>query len=575
MTAPLAVHVDTIVSDIPVTFAGPAGDNEATWGGAPGDVVCRIFSGCAGTRAEFLLNDTTLTVRYSGNVPLDQLWTDLANRSYDAGSAINDCWYTNVIDTSVSLDYNSLTGDYDRFCCQRAVADDDCGYYYNYYSYNRYWTDHQLPATLVVGLMVVACIVLCAICLAVRCLMQSSVRTGMATSVGLVQAEETQADDDVADVAEEVQPARTRRGGKHGAVAASGGASQGGSRRGSSRSMRAGTMVAVSLCVAAAAWTTGGPAGCSLPSVAGQVASRPCMPVAQCVVRTKSLCDLTQAGSQYDRDDVLTWQSSIRTVASPRITLPYILRNPTFVDMSSQTATSTRDALINSTNLLAFYDDFTYTCPNQAYFDFCAGRPLQDHVVATCEATAEPNVSPRAREWLQRGLAEHASVASFGVESVSLSRFGAPLDLLRRVNEAALDEVRHADLCFALAVKFGANRTLAVPGSMDDLGSTVRIAGSLVELVRDTVRAGCIAEADAAARAVETVRRLEAEDRADATAVDADVLAAWRIIASDESRHAQLAWDTVKWAVSQCGDECKRVADDELRAAGKQWPADQ
>jgi hypothetical protein len=245
----------------------------------------------------------------------------------------------------------------------------------------------------------------------------------------------------------------------------------------------------------------------------------------------------------------------VETVASERVTHPYIVERPGRVDASAPTLTNGHSVF--SGNLLGFLDDFSYDCAS--FYSGC-GRPLQDGIVASCAATTATNLSSDAVDWLRRGLAEHASVASFGVESVSLSKYGAPLDLLRRVHEAALDEVHHAELCFQLAVKFGADPELARPGDMDHLGPTVRVATSLQDLVRQTVRAGCVAEADAARRAVKTVAALEAAG----DLVDEDVLAAWRVIAFDETRHAELAWDTVRWAVSVCGEECQRIVDAEV-----------
>ncbi|MFZ5897429.1 MAG: hypothetical protein ACOY0T_40625 [Myxococcota bacterium] len=54
-------------------------------------------------------------------------------------------------------------------------------------------------------------------------------------------------------------------------------------------------------------------------------------------------------------------------------------------------------------------------------------------------------------EWARAACFEHASIASFNRFSLELLALGAPGDLVERANRAALDEVRHARLCFALA----------------------------------------------------------------------------------------------------------------------------
>ena len=69
----------------------------------------------------------------------------------------------------------------------------------------------------------------------------------------------------------------------------------------------------------------------------------------------------------------------------------------------------------------------------------------------------EPRVSPltlsdadsvQARKWLAAALAEHASVASFSKFALELLAVGAPASLLQRAHQAALDEIRHAQLSF-------------------------------------------------------------------------------------------------------------------------------
>src|SRR6185437_10815965 len=56
-----------------------------------------------------------------------------------------------------------------------------------------------------------------------------------------------------------------------------------------------------------------------------------------------------------------------------------------------------------------------------------------------------------AETWTVLALLEHASVASFARVSLQLLAVGAPGDLVGATHQAALDEIRHARLCFALA----------------------------------------------------------------------------------------------------------------------------
>ena len=85
-------------------------------------------------------------------------------------------------------------------------------------------------------------------------------------------------------------------------------------------------------------------------------------------------------------------------------------------------------------------------------------------------------------------------------------------------------------------------------------------AGGLVALACDTFREGCVGETIAALTALRGRRGCTAE------AADAALAA----IAADETRHAELAWATVAWAVDVGGREVAeavRAVAAELRAA--------
>lgn len=56
------------------------------------------------------------------------------------------------------------------------------------------------------------------------------------------------------------------------------------------------------------------------------------------------------------------------------------------------------------------------------------------------------------KAWTTAARAEHASVASFARFTLQLLHLGAPADLVADAQQAALDEVRHARLCFGVAV---------------------------------------------------------------------------------------------------------------------------
>jgi hypothetical protein len=166
----------------------------------------------------------------------------------------------------------------------------------------------------------------------------------------------------------------------------------------------------------------------------------------------------------------------------------------------------------------------------------------------------------RARHWARAAQFEHASVASFAQFSLQLLALGAPADLVARSHRAALDEIEHARLSFALAAAYGHEDV--GPGSLPHVAPAFDVTP--VEVLRSTLRDGCVAETRAALQA----RR----DLADArTPAEREALVR---IADDEERHAELAFATLAWLVAAFGTpvrdalahELERMADTDPHA---------
>jgi hypothetical protein len=150
-----------------------------------------------------------------------------------------------------------------------------------------------------------------------------------------------------------------------------------------------------------------------------------------------------------------------------------------------------------------------------------------------------------AESWLRDGLEEHASVAAFARFTMHLLSVGAPPDLVARSQRASLDEIEHARSCFALAERYG-KRTRG-PSSLivhDAMSPT-----SLAEIAALTAEEGCVGETLGAVLAAEQL----------AVATDPETWKILRRIASDEARHAELAWRFTKWAAVKGGSEVKRA----------------
>jgi hypothetical protein len=195
-----------------------------------------------------------------------------------------------------------------------------------------------------------------------------------------------------------------------------------------------------------------------------------------------------------------------------------------------------------------------YSIPVRFQIHSIPGRALRidgvPHVAAVARregwsAAIAPNLELdpvlRARladAWLGIARLEHASIAAFASLAVRLVAAGAPVDLLAQTHAAALDEVRHAQLAFALASAYAG--TAFGPGAFE-AATRAATDGDLRSLALETFTDGCIGETAAAYHA----------ELAAAAACDPEVAQALAQIAEDEARHGALAWAIVAWCVRE------------------------
>jgi hypothetical protein len=142
-----------------------------------------------------------------------------------------------------------------------------------------------------------------------------------------------------------------------------------------------------------------------------------------------------------------------------------------------------------------------------------------------------------ARHWCEAARLEHASIAAFARFTLQLLEHGAPYALVQESQRALADETEHARLCFELASRY-AGSALG-PGPLSIEGALA--PQSLDEMVQLVFHEGCIGETSAALQASEAL----------ALATDGDVRRVLARIAEDESRHAELAWRFVAWALER------------------------
>lgn len=197
-------------------------------------------------------------------------------------------------------------------------------------------------------------------------------------------------------------------------------------------------------------------------------------------------------------------------------------------------------------------DGHAVLAPTLRRTDWLAERAAADEARLHAPTRAALHAS-----WLRDAQMEHASIASFARFTLELLGLGAPAALVEDAQRAALDEVEHARLCFALAARFGGAPVGPAPLAIAGAERAVELA----ECVAAAVHEGCIGE---------TIAALVAREQL-ALAVDAEVRRALGRIAADEERHATLAYRFVRWGIEIGGapvrEAAQRAFDEGMRAA--------
>jgi hypothetical protein len=192
---------------------------------------------------------------------------------------------------------------------------------------------------------------------------------------------------------------------------------------------------------------------------------------------------------------------------------------------------------------------------------FSRGRQLRRHgevllpPVTHGDAWTRPDLAPRvdpavraalAAQWRENGRTEHASVAAFARLTLDLMALGAPPALVASANRDALDEIRHAELCFGLARALDGR--LESPGLFPEAARARTLPAlrtlALALLAVDSLVDGALHEGVSARIAARLARCCE----------DPAIRAVLREIAADEGRHAAHGWDVVEWCLAEGGE---------------------
>lgn len=161
------------------------------------------------------------------------------------------------------------------------------------------------------------------------------------------------------------------------------------------------------------------------------------------------------------------------------------------------------------------------------------------------------------RLWGHDAIKEHGSVPAFAQVTWDLAALGAPAALLVRCNASALQEIDHAERCFAVTETY-LGRTIEVgpiAAATRGLGRRRGLRRCAIRVAIETLEDGCLIEdlnADFA-------------ERARTRATDPAMLALVDCIAREEREHAALAWDILAFCLTLHPDVAKAVR----RAVGK------
>jgi hypothetical protein len=148
-----------------------------------------------------------------------------------------------------------------------------------------------------------------------------------------------------------------------------------------------------------------------------------------------------------------------------------------------------------------------------------------------------------ADQWRENGRTEHASVAAFARLTLDLVALGAPPHLIAASQADAIDEVRHAELCFSLARSLDGRQEDPGPFPAARRARTLpptRMLG-LAVLAVDSLVDGALHEG-VSARVIAKLAK-----RSDVPAIRGML----KEIAADEGRHAAHGWDVVEWCLAE------------------------
>lgn len=147
--------------------------------------------------------------------------------------------------------------------------------------------------------------------------------------------------------------------------------------------------------------------------------------------------------------------------------------------------------------------------------------------------------------WLHDAQKEHASVPAFSRISWLLAAVGAPAELMEWSHRAALEEIDHTRLCFALAAGYGGRSYTVEPMPDLLLGGLDLKDDPLVVLATESLSDGCQLEDFNADVAAACAKGCE----------EPTTRAVLEQIAREERSHADFSWALVEWLLVRSPDK--------------------
>lgn len=183
-----------------------------------------------------------------------------------------------------------------------------------------------------------------------------------------------------------------------------------------------------------------------------------------------------------------------------------------------------------------------------SHLTWTKGRPLRGRRVPRAKPDANVGSTAEeaaARHWQRMAQEEYESIAAFGELALDLLAAGAPMQLVTRCHEAALEEAAHTRICLDMASRLSGRVSHVT--SISSLRRARRRPrwrrALLVRLAVESHIDGWVGEASSA--------RVLAELARDAS--DARMRDALRTLAREEMRHARLGRQIVLWCTTEGG----------------------